>query len=484
MPENVNLLIVDDQEELCEVLKDVFQDIGYQVDAVQRGKEAVAKAEQTFFHVVLIDIILPDMSGIEVLKRVKEVSPQTEGIIITGNASLKNSIDALSIGAFSYLIKPLDLDEVRAVIQNALEKQRMAMENLLLKRFNEDIVSYSPAGLLVIDKDFNVMLVNESYCEIFQTTKEDTRGKPLRDVLPIDRFEEKLYRVQRSHQPLYGLELRYLCPGAGMKVLNASISEIPLSRVTGEEAGLLLVIQDLTEQNRLEEELFQSQKMAALGETAARVAHEIRNPLQQVLTGVQCFQKHSTVDEEERVALEGIVDGVGSINRIITDLLDYARPIELTCNKVNIHDVLDGVLFQVEDVFRKSNIQVNKRYDKNLQRIWADGFKIKHAFQNIVKNAMDSMPHGGNLTITTCHREGDGGEDSGDVLEVRFADTGCGIPEGEVERIFQPFYTTKDKGIGLGLAITRNMINLHKGEILVESKVGEGTQMIVRLSIK
>ncbi|KAF0120859.1 MAG: two component sigma54 specific Fis family transcriptional regulator, partial [bacterium] len=207
MPENVNLLIVDDQEELCEVLKDVFQDIGYQVDAVQRGKEAVAKAEQTFFHVVLIDIILPDMSGIEVLKKVKEISPQTEGIIITGNASLKNSIDALSIGAFSYLIKPLDLDEVRAVIQNALEKQQMAMENLLLKRFNEDIVSYSPAGLLVIDKDFNVMLVNESYCEIFQTTKEDTRGKPLKDVLPIDRFEEKLYRVQRSHQPLYGLEL-------------------------------------------------------------------------------------------------------------------------------------------------------------------------------------------------------------------------------------------------------------------------------------
>jgi len=406
MPENVNLLIVDDQEELCEVLKDVFQDIGYQADAVQRGKEAVAKAEQTFFHVVLIDIILPDMSGIEVLKRVKEVSPQTEGIIITGNTSLKNSIDALSIGAFSYLIKPLDLDEVRAVIRNALEKQRVAMENLLLKRFNEDIVSYSPAGILVIDKDFNVMLVNEAYCEIFQITREDARGRPLKDVLPIDRFEEKLYRVQRSHKPLYGLELRYRCPGVGMKVLNASISEIPLSRVTGEEAGLLLVIQDLTEQNRLEKELFQSQKMAALGETAARVAHEIRNPLQQVLTGIQCFQKHSTVDEEERVALEGIVDGVGSINRIITDLLDYARPVELTCNKVDIHDVLDGVLFQVEEAFRNSNIQVSKHYEKNLQRIWADGFKIKHAFQNIVKNAMDAMPHGGNLTITTCLKIG------------------------------------------------------------------------------
>jgi signal transduction histidine kinase len=206
--------------------------------------------------------------------------------------------------------------------------------------------------------------------------------------------------------------------------------------------------------------------------------------LQHVLTGIQCFQKHSTVDEEERVVLEGIVDGVGSINRIITDLLDYARPVELTCNKVDIHDVLDGVLFQVEEAFRNSNIQVSKHYEKNLQRIWADGFKIKHAFQNIVKNAMDAMPHGGNLTITTCLREKDEGRKSADILEVRFADTGCGIPEGETERIFQPFYTTRNKGIGLGLAITRNMINLHKGEILVESKVGEGTQMIVRLSIK
>ena len=166
--EKIRLLIVDDQKDLCDILIHVFEELGYEAEDAQTGKKALAKIEERFFHIALIDIIMQDMDGLEVLKKMKQLSPLTEGIIITGNASLKNSIEALNNGAFGYLVKPLDLDEVRAVIQNALEKQRMAMENLLLKRFNENIVSYSPAGLLVIDKDFNVILVNGSYCEIFQ----------------------------------------------------------------------------------------------------------------------------------------------------------------------------------------------------------------------------------------------------------------------------------------------------------------------------
>ena len=349
--------------------------------------------------------------------------------------------------------------------------------------FRENIVNYIPSGLLVLDKGLRIVLANRSYCEIFNTSTVDIEGKILKDIMPKDGLEIKLERVDTGRNPLCGLELRYPLPKTGDKNLHISISETPLPNVNGEEMGLLIVIQDFTYRKRLEEELIQSQKMAALGETAARVAHELRNPLQKVSIGVQYLQKHSPVGDKENGVIDGIIDGVNSINRIATDLLDYTRPLKLTCHDVDIHNVIDGVLFETEGDFNKLNIRITKQYDKNIRRIWADGFKIKHALQNIVKNAIDAMPRGGELTLTTSLKKHKGKKFK-DVFEIEISDTGCGIPPWEVRKVFQPFHTTKEKGIGLGMSIAKNMIDLHEGEILFESKVEEGTRVIIRLFIK
>lgn len=484
MHEKVNLLIVDDQRDLCETIKDIFQEIGYDVDIVSTGKKALAQGEHRFFHIAFIDIILPDMDGLEVLRKIKQCSPLTEGIIITGNPSLNNAIKALDNGAFAYLMKPFEFDEVRAVVKKALEKQHIVMENLLLKEFSENIVAYIPSGLLVLNKDFSVVMANRSYCEIFLTTKEETEGKHVNDVLPVKELETHLKKVKDIHKPIDWLEFRCNPSRTAEKVLHISISEIPLPKLTEGEIGLLLVVQDFTQRKQLEDELIQSQKMAELGETATRWAHEIRNPLQQIRTCVQYFQKYSPIDEEERISLNGIMDGSTSLNRIVSELLGYTKPMELTYYQVDIHILIDGVLFEFSENFKKSNVKVRKDYCKISRRISVDGFKIKHAFQNIVKNALDAMPHGGEITVATTIKKKEGIKNSPEILEVRISDTGCGMIKEELDKIFQPFFTTKEKGIGLGMSVAKNVIDVHGGEMSVESKLGEGTQVIIRLVIR
>ncbi len=484
MPCKVNLLFVDDSEDICEILRDLFHEAGCQVDTVQTGADAIALVEQKFFHVVLIDTVLKGTDGIEVLRQIKDISPRTEGIIITGNATLKSSIEALNMGAFAYLIKPLDLDEVRAVVQNAMDQHQTMTEKLLLKNFSENIISYIPSGLLVLDREFNVVLANKSYCEMFHTTAGDTEGKTIQEIFPVDGLDLKLEKPHGGDKLACGMELRCSSPQTGEKVFHVSTSEIPLPTVTGEEAGLILVIQDFTERKRLEDELIQAQKMAILGQTAARCAHEIRNPLQQICTGAQYLRKYSPVDDGERDSLEGILNGVTSLNRIVTEVLDYARPIRFNCHEVDIHNLIDGVLFEGKEQLERANIQVRKSYGATFGKVWVDGFKIKHVFQNIVRNGVDAMPDGGELTVATKITRKTGAKEPLDILEVIFSDTGCGIPESEIGMVFHPFHTTKERGIGLGMAIAKNIIDLHRGEILVESKVGEGTRIIVRVPLR
>ncbi len=484
MPSKGNILSVDDSEDICEILRDLFHEEGYQVDTVQTGADAIALVEQKFFHVVLIDTVLKGTDGIEVLRQIRDISPRTEGIIITGNATLKSSIEALNMGAFAYLIKPLDLDEVRVVVQKAMNQQQTMMENFLIKDFSENIISYIPSALLVLDRGFNVVLANKSYCEMFHTTAGDTEGKNVWEIFPVEGLDVNLERVQKGNKLSYGMELRCSSPQTGEKVFHVRTFEIPLPTITGEETRLILVIEDFTERKRLEDELIQAQKMGILGQAAARWAHEIKNPLQQICTGAQYLRKYSPVDYGERDSLEGIINGVTSLNRIVTELLDYTRPIRLNCHEVDIHNLIDGVLFESKKQLERANIQVRKSYGTTFGKVWVDGFKTKQAFQNIVRNGMDAMPDGGELTVATKLTRKPGAKEPLDVLEVIFSDTGCGIPESEIGKVFYPFHTTKVRGIGLGMAIAKNVVDLHHGEILVESKAGEGTRVIVRLPLR
>lgn len=234
-----------------------------------------------------------------------------------------------------------------------------------------------------------------------------------------------------------------------------------------------------SERNRLEEQLHQAERLAALGEMIAGVSHEIRNPLGIIRSTAEILQSRIENDRQKRFA-SIIVEESTRLNNIVTEFLDFARPKALCPAPCRIEDLIDRYLGVLEPECHKLGIEVVRRYDTGASKIEADGDLIYRALVNILANALQAMPEGGRLSIGTRISNGLGRNRE---LELRIGDTGAGIPDEIRKKIFNPFFTTREKGSGLGLAIVQSIIDSHRGEIDVESEPGAGTTFVIRLPL-
>jgi signal transduction histidine kinase len=225
-----------------------------------------------------------------------------------------------------------------------------------------------------------------------------------------------------------------------------------------------------------QEQLIRSEKLAAIGQLSSGVGHELRNPLGAIKNAIFYIQRRVAKTDlptvEPRVVeFLGIIDEeVDAANKVITDLLGFSRVAQLTVSPVNI-------VGEIEDALRHTpqpeNIDLVKDINNDLPMVMVDADQIRQVFINIILNAQQAMPDGGYLNIQTRSKDG--------VVEVDFTDTGCGIPESDINKIFDPLFTTKAKGIGLGLSVCKSILERHGGGIRVESKVGKGTTFTVSL---
>ncbi|KLU66607.1 sensor protein ZraS [Desulfosporosinus acididurans] len=231
----------------------------------------------------------------------------------------------------------------------------------------------------------------------------------------------------------------------------------------------------LSEKERLEDQLRQSEHLIALGRLATGVAHELRNPIAIIKTLVELMkEEYSQVTgiEEFTRAIEEQIDRQ---DFEIQELLDFGRPTKVASKECSINDLIKGVLSFSAAMLRKQKVHVKLDLANNLSQILADTEKLKQVFVNIIVNASEAMPEGGELAITTEEKE--------NIIAISFADTGEGIPLNDKSRIFDPFYTTKKAGTGLGLSISYQSIKLHGGTIDVDSKMGKGTTFRINLPV-
>ncbi|MGD0070560.1 MAG: CHASE4 domain-containing protein [Candidatus Bathyarchaeia archaeon] len=237
--------------------------------------------------------------------------------------------------------------------------------------------------------------------------------------------------------------------------------------------GFVVIIRDLTEKKELEKKLFNAERLAAIGELAGMVGHDLRNPLAAIKNAVYFLKKKgaSIKEEQAKTMLETIESGVAHSDKIINDLLDYARNIHLELEVDSVRNVLIDALTVVRI---PENVQVLNAVPEE-PTIRVDKNKIERVFINLVKNAIDAMPNGGTITIS-CKQ-------ANDKFEITFADTGTGIPEEIIPKIFSPLFTTKAQGMGFGLAICKRMVEAHGGTITVETEKGKGTAFKVTLPI-
>ncbi len=233
------------------------------------------------------------------------------------------------------------------------------------------------------------------------------------------------------------------------------------------------------EQRKLEEKLHQAERLAALGEMIAGISHEIRNPLGIIRSTAELLHGR-TENERQRRFSSIIVEEASRLNDILTEFLDFARPKTLRPVKCRLEDVLERNLKVMEPEFQKLGVQVERHYDSGQFTLEADPDLLYRAFVNLFANALQAMPDGGRLRVRTGLANG---KLKPAQMELMIQDSGPGISPKILKKIFNPFFTTREKGTGLGLAIVRNIIDSHNGEIEVESEEGKGTTMIIRLPL-
>ncbi len=217
--------------------------------------------------------------------------------------------------------------------------------------------------------------------------------------------------------------------------------------------------------------LIQAEKLASIGRISAGIAHEIRNPLTSVKLNIQKVMESENLDDGVKEHLDISQEGIGHIENFIKELLNFTRVSELHLDHFSIGEIIDESIKMIRGTLRLKKVQLEKNIKGNLPRVLVDGDKLRQVFLNILHNACEAVPMGGKIKISLSRTEGSGGRS----VRIEISDNGYGIPEKDWETVFEPFYTTKSTGIGLGLANARKIIEQHRGFIYVKKKNGQGS---------
>ncbi|MDH4082920.1 MAG: ATP-binding protein [Nitrospira sp.] len=347
-----------------------------------------------------------------------------------------------------------------------------------LRAFHENIVHSISSGVFTTDDNDRITSFNPAAQEATGYSFEQVQGCPWREVF---NWHPSQLDDDRTQDVSANMRFDVECKRSDGNRLILGMTLSPLHE-RGEQKGLVGVFKDLTQIRDLEEEMRRKQWLASLGEMSAGMAHEIRNPLGALAGAMQMLRKDLQADETSQRLMEIAVREATRLDAIITEFLQYARPPALNLAECDLNKVLAETLDLVQHEARiRKGISI--RAVPCAEALWAqvDQDQMKQVFWNLAVNAFDAMPHGGQLTISTGCRKVDIAGRKADVVEVSFHDAGEGIPKHNLDNIFLPFFTTKKRGSGLGLAAVHRIVDLHGGWIKVDSQEGQGTRFGVCL---
>lgn len=330
-------------------------------------------------------------------------------------------------------------------------------------------------AILGVDKDGTIRSWNRGAWVIFGWEPEEVVGKSYHHMFPPELDADAEFgRMQKllERRGYANDEEVVRMTRDGRRVI-LSVTRTALKNAGGEYVGFSAIMRDITERKRLEARLIHSERMTALGELAAVLAHEIKNPLNSMVINLEVLRGHlAGLDPDNRAKTEKymrvLTDEMQRLNKVIRGFLDFAKPVALTFRDLSLNDVLRDLLDLIEPQARKNSVVVVRAFDEDLPLVNGDPAQLKQALLNLVLNALHAMPDGGTLTLSTS------------TLPQRFVratvrDTGHGIPPETKSKVFDLFYTTKPDGSGLGLPTVQRIVESHGGRIDVESTPHEGT---------
>ena len=343
-----------------------------------------------------------------------------------------------------------------------------------IRALNELVIDSISSGLVTIDLQHQIMSFNRAAEEITGFSAAEVVGKHLNSLFPtISEDLDAGKSVLMGGQGLSRLNLE--CTTAVGRQIQLGFSVSPLTRISGEITGFVLPFQDLTDVMRLEKDVRRQDRLAALGRVAAAIAHEIRNPLASMRGAVQVLGSDAKLSDEDVQLMNIVLRESDRIDRIISDFLMYARPRQPEMESVNLNDLLEETLtlLRYSTEIDSSQYQLISEPYGEPALAFADPGQLRQVLWNLARNAIKAMPEGGTFKIS-INRTPDLAH-----FEIKFTDTGVGMTEEQIERIFEPFSSFTAGGTGLGMSIVYHIINEHRGKIDVSSEVNRGTTFTV-----
>lgn len=340
-----------------------------------------------------------------------------------------------------------------------------------IRQYTDLLVSSLPIGLIATADDGTIRIFNKSAENMVEIEADNVLGELPEKVLPIELANE-LKQGDGENPGVVQKEI-YCCEGSNFKRSLMTIS-LPVMDSKDRFAGITLLIQDVSRVKELQQELRRNERLAALGKMAAGVAHELRNPLSSIKGLALLLKGKNKADTDAETTADILVQEVERLNRSIGELLDYARPQKLELKAIDICDVVEKAVSLIAVDVESARIDLQLSCDTGL-RVKGDRDKLNQVFLNLLLNSLQAIEEGGRLGIRA--------EREGNMIICTIEDDGCGIDEEHVTRVFDPYFTTKKDGTGLGLAMSAKIIEEHSGSIEFKSVLEKGTTVTVYLPV-
>ena len=489
------ILIVDDEPRMCDSLEVLLSNEGYDTQTAYSGQEALKWLAEGDIDLVLLDIVMPDMNGLEIMDHLREDQLDPLVIVITGHASIDSAVQSLRRGAHDYLRKPFEFDELVKRVENAVEQRRLQKEyevingklRLSEKRY-QYLVNNSPDIICTVDLDGSFTYVNPAWERILGHPAEKVVGKTFEDFAQqeaVEGWQDMLNKVQEERQTVSDASCTLIHTDGSSR--RFSMSGAPNLDSRGQVVGVVGILKDITEQKKLEGQLAQAQKMQAIGTLAGGIAHDFNNLLMGIQGRTSLMFLNIDQDHFHYEHLKGIESIVESGANLTKQLLGFARGGKYEVKPTNLNKLID----RSAQMFgrTKKEIRIHTDFNEKIWTVEVDRGQIEQVLLNLYVNAWHAMPEGGELTLQTTNtyleRE-DAlplGIKSGHYVQACVKDTGVGMDDTTQRRIFEPFFTTKEmgRGTGLGLASAYGIVKNHGGIINVTSEKGEGTTFMIYL---
>ncbi|MBD0333294.1 MAG: PAS domain S-box protein, partial [Chitinophagaceae bacterium] len=464
----IRILIVDDDEDDFLITSEYLRQIEeYQltINWAYRFTDAVELLKKNAYDIYFVDYRLGAKTGLDFLQEALKFGCEEPIVLLTGKGNKGVDIEAMQAGATDYLIKTeLNADKLERCIRYSLERTAHVKALRANERKYRSIFELSKDAVFTADKTLVFKDMNAATTRLLGYSKEELEHMSVYDLVFDEVNQKLLQKVLYEEGEVNDLELEIITKTGEKRICIFSLTA-PLD-ATGHiyYQGL---IHDITNIRKAEKANLLVEKLGATGRLVRTLAHEVRNPLNNINMSVEQLA-NETVSDEAPVFLDIIQRNSKRIGDLIAELLDTSRPTELIFERCTLQSIMDDSISDALDriTLQRTNMQI--RYCNEPCYILANKEKLKIAFLNIIINAVEAMPPiSGELLIDI--------ETTGAIHTVTIKDNGCGIPEEYVSRLFEPYFTSKRNGMGLGLAATLNILQSHKAHIDVTSVVNQGT---------